>query len=94
MAAYAALLERYMTALMDAGRDAQAERNGRELAIFERDFEKIAALVAALVVQGNYLDTACRLSDMDQSQTRVPRIRQSEESDDSPFHNPSLILSL
>ena len=55
MGSYAALLERYMTALMDAGRDAQAERNGRELAIFERDFEKIAALAAlvAVPVQGN-----------------------------------------
>ena len=40
-----------MTALVDAGLVAQEERNGRELAIFERDFDKIATLVA-----GNYLD--------------------------------------
>jgi hypothetical protein len=80
MSAYAALLERYMVGLVEAGHTAQETRNGRELAIFERDFEKIAALVAALVA-GNYLDTACRLSDIAYSGVRA-WLKAADEGDE------------
>jgi hypothetical protein len=56
-------------ALMDAGLDAQRERTGRELAIFERDFGKIARLVDALAA-GNYLDTAADLAGISRASVR------------------------
>jgi hypothetical protein len=79
-AAYVALLERYMTALVDAGLAAQETRNGRELAIFEREFEKIGALVAALL-EGNYLDTACHQSDIAYSGVRA-WLKYAEEGEE------------
>jgi hypothetical protein len=56
-----ALISQCMTAVVEAGQQAQRERNGRELAIFEKDFAKIATLVDALL-EGNYRETAAQLA--------------------------------
>jgi hypothetical protein len=56
-----ALIHQCMTAVVEAGQLARRERNGRELAIFEKDFAKIATLVDALL-EGNYRETAAQLA--------------------------------
>jgi hypothetical protein len=80
MAAHIALIEQYMEMLVAAGYEAQSRLNGRELAIFERDFEKIATLVGALV-SGNYLDTSCRLADIAYSGVRA-WLKAAEDGDE------------
>src|SRR5262245_13593366 len=65
-----ALISQCMARLVAEGIEAQKVRNGRELAIFERDFERIATLVDALV-EGNYRDTAARLAGVAESGMRA-----------------------
>jgi hypothetical protein len=70
VAAQTALISQCMANLVAEGLEAQKHRNGRELAIFERDFDKIAILVDALV-DGNYRDTAARLAGIAESGVRA-----------------------
>lgn len=56
-----ALIHQCMTSVVEAGQQAQRERNGRELAIFEKDFARVATLVDALL-EGNYRETAAQLA--------------------------------
>jgi hypothetical protein len=77
--AQTALISECMARLVAAGLEAQAHRNGRELAIFERDFDRIAVLVDALV-DGNYRDTAARLADIAESGVRG-WLQRAEEGD-------------
>lgn len=65
----AALLAEKMHALVEAGLEAQQRLNGRELAIFERDFAKIGRLVD-LMAQGNYADTAAHLAGISPASVR------------------------
>jgi hypothetical protein len=69
-AAQVALISQYMAALVAEGREAQQLRNGRELAIFEHDFDRIALFVDALL-EGNYRQTAARLADVAESGIRA-----------------------
>jgi hypothetical protein len=65
----AALLAEKMHALVEAGFEAQKVLNGRELAIFERDFAKIGRLVDQLA-EGNYYDTAAHLAGISPASVR------------------------
>lgn len=56
-----AMLAEAMTALVRQAQEAQETRNGRELAIFEKDPRKIGRLVD-LMRDGNYAETAARLA--------------------------------
>ena len=64
-----ALLTERICAVIDEGIEEQRDRTGRELAIFERDFGKIARLVDALAA-GNYLDTAADLAGISRASVR------------------------
>ena len=55
--AHLAVFNEAMEELVREGLKAQRVRNGRELAIFEHDFDRIALLADALIA-GNYRDTA------------------------------------
>jgi hypothetical protein len=68
-AEHAALLAEKMHALVEAGLEAQKVLNGRELAIFERDFAKIGRLVDRLA-EGNYADTAAHLAGISPASVR------------------------
>jgi len=59
-----------MADLMACGRHAQQHRNGRELAIFEHDFDRIAIFIDALV-DGNYRETAAQLAGIAESGVRA-----------------------
>ena len=63
-----------MVMLVEAETKVQEHNNGREIAIFECDYEPIANLVKALV-EGACLDTACRLADLSYSGVRAWRRR-------------------
>jgi hypothetical protein len=65
----AALLAEKMHALVEAGLEAQKTLNGRELAIFERDFAKVGRLVDMLA-EGNYADTAAHLAGISPASVR------------------------
>jgi hypothetical protein len=69
VAAQTALISQCMAQVVAAGLEAQQHRNGRELAIFERHFDRIAVLVDVLV-DGNYRDTAARLAGIAESGVR------------------------
>lgn len=58
----AALLADRLHALIDAGREVQRTCNGRELSIFQRDFDKVARLVESLARFNyrRYASPACR----------------------------------
>src|SRR5262245_27855983 len=79
-AARTALIEQGMADLMAAGREAQQQRNGRELAIFEHDFDRIAIFIDALV-DGNYRETAAQLAGLAESGVRawIKRADDGEE---------------
>lgn len=70
VAVQTALISQCMANLVARGHEAQQHRNGRELAIFEKDFERVAVLVDALV-DGNYRDTAARLAGIAESGVRA-----------------------
>jgi hypothetical protein len=89
MAAYTTLLEQCMVRLVDAGHVAQQQRDARSLAIFEHDFSRIANLVKCLV-EGAYLDTACRLSDLSYSGVRA-WLKSYDEGDPRHQYVGSLI---
>jgi hypothetical protein len=69
-AAQAALMSQCMATVMAAGEQAQRLRNGRELTIFERDFDRVATLADA-IAEGNYRDTAASLAGIAESGVRA-----------------------
>ena len=73
------LIETLTATLVSEGLAAQARRNGRELAVFERDFDKIAILVDALL-DGNYQETATRLAGIASSSIRA-WVKAAEDGD-------------
>jgi hypothetical protein len=78
-AAQLAVFNEAMATLVRTGMEAQHTRNGRELAIFERDFERVAILADALM-GGNYRDTAARLAGIAESGVRA-WVRAADEGD-------------
>jgi hypothetical protein len=74
-----AVFNEAMAELVRVGMEAQRTRNGRELAIFERDFERIALLADALM-GGNYRDTAARLAGIAESGVRA-WVRAADDGD-------------
>ena len=73
------LIETLMATLVSEGLAAQERRNGRELAVFERDFDKIAVLIDG-VIQGNYHETAARLVGIASSSIRA-WVKAGDEGD-------------
>ena len=69
-AARMAVFSQAMMTLVEQGMEAQQSRNGRELAIFEKDFDRVALLADALM-EGNYRDTAARLAGIAESGVRA-----------------------
>lgn len=85
------MLAAAMRDLADAGAEAQRSRNHRELAIFEKDFDKIAVLVDGLVA-GNYADTAARLAGINPSSVR--RWIAEAEKGDERFQRVAAVIHL
>ena len=78
-AEHAELLAAKMHALIEAGLATQETRNARELAIFERDFDKIGRL-ADLMAEGNYAETAARFAGISPASVRS-WVAQAEKGD-------------
>ena len=86
-----AVVTQGMQTLIERGLEAQQHRNGRELAIFERDFDRIATFIDALL-EGNYRDAAARVAGIAESGVRA-WLKAAEDGDERYRTIADLILA-